>query len=98
MRSFPVIEQYRKELRAQTFERVDDAGTVKLRRNSIDAHQSSVIEGIQPPPEVEALFDMFLEERVPPHISEWYVMRYVTEQLVPAARTIGINEDNTSEV
>ncbi len=96
--SFPVIEQYRNKLRDQTFERLDDAGMVKLRRDSANAHQNSAIAGIHPPPEVKALFDMFLEERVPPHISEPYVMRYVTEQLVPSARTIGINEDINSEV
>ena len=92
MRSFPVVEGYRQELRNQSFERVDDIGMVELRRNSVDAHQSSVIEGIHPTPEVEALFTMLLEEHVPPEVSEFYVMRYVTEQLVPAARAVDIKE------
>ena len=92
MRSFPVIEGYRQELRSQSFGRVDNVGMVELRRNSADAHQSSVIEGIHPTPEVAALFTMFLEERVPPKVSELYVMRYVREQLVPAARAVDSKE------
>lgn len=84
MPSFPVIERYRAELRAMPFARLDDAAMVELRIRAADAHQSSVIEGIHPTPEVKALFDMFLEERVPPSVSAPYATRYVMEQIVPA--------------
>ena len=66
--------------------RVDDAGMVKLRRRGTNAHQSSAIEGIHPTPELEALFTMFLEERVPPDVSGPYVHRYVMERIVPQDR------------
>ena len=88
MSAFPVIEGYRAELRALSFPRVDDAGMVELRRRGAEAHHSSAIEGIHPTPELEALFDMLLEERAPPDVSGPYVDRYIMEQLVPQDRAL----------
>ena len=88
MSLFPIVDRYRAELRAKAFPRVDDAGMIELRRRGADAHQSSAIEGIHPTPELEALFAMLLEERVPPDVSGSYVHRYVMEQIVPAGRTL----------
>ncbi len=90
MPSFPVVERYRAELRALPFVRLDDAAMVELRIRSADAHQSSAIEGIHPTPEIEALFAMFLEERIPPSVSAPYATRYVMEQVVPADRAQAI--------
>ena len=90
MPSFPVVERYRAELRALPFVRLDDAARVELRICSADAHQSSAIEGIHPTPEIEALFAMFLEERVPPSVSAPPATRYVMERIVPADDTRAI--------
>ena len=87
MPAFPIVELYRTELRTLPFVRLDDAAMARLRIRSADAHQSSAIEGIYPTPEVEALFAMFLEERVPPSVSAPYVTRYVMERVVPADGT-----------
>ena len=75
MSAFPTIDRYRAELRAMPFPRVDDAGMIELCRRGSNAHQSSAIEGIRPTPELEALFTMFLDERVPPDMSGPYVHR-----------------------
>lgn len=92
MSAFPVVDRYRAELRAMPFPRVDDAGMVELRRRGADAHQSSAIEGIHPTPELEALFTMFLEERVPPDVSGPYMHRYVMERIVPQDRALAMRE------
>ena len=72
------------------FPRVDDAGMAELRRRGAEAHHSSAIEGIHPTPELEALFAMFLEERVPPDVSGPYVDRYVMERIVPWDRALAM--------
>ena len=86
MPAFPTIDRYRTELSAMPFPRVDEAGMIELRRRSADAHHSSAIEGIHPTPELEALFAMFLEERVPSDVSGPHVHRYVMERIVPQDR------------
>ena len=88
MTVFPLIEQYRAELRSQPYVRVDDAELAELRRRSDAAHHSNAIEGIHPTPELEALFAMFLEERAPPDVFGPYVDRYVMERIVPADRAL----------
>lgn len=92
MSAFPIIDRYRVELRGLPFQRVDDEGMVELRRRGADAHQSSAIEGIHPTPEMEALFTMFLEERVPLDMSGPYVMRYIMERIVPLDRALAMRE------
>lgn len=84
MAMFPVVERYRSELHAQPYVRLDDAALAELRQRSSSAHHSSAIEGIHPTPEMEALFTMFLEERVPPGVLGPYVDRFIIERIVPA--------------
>lgn len=88
MPEFPVVEHYRAELRARPYARLDDAALAELRRRSAAAHHSSAIEGIHPTPELEALFEMFLEERAPPDVSGPYVDRYIVERIVPMDRAL----------
>lgn len=88
--SFPLIERYRAELRAMTFPRLDDTQLADMRRRDAHAHHSSAIEGIHPSPELAALFDMFLEERVPPDVSDAFVDRYLDHRFGHAeARRVG---------
>ena len=83
-----IVEQYRAELRAQPYTRVDDATLAELRQRSAEGHHSNAIEGIHPTPEIVALFAMFLEERVPPDVSGPYVHRYIMERIVPMDRAL----------
>ena len=92
MSAFPIIERYRAELRAASFPRVDKAGMIELRQRGAEAHHSSAIEGIHPTPELGALFDMLLDERVPPDVSSTYVHRYIMEQIVPQDRATAMRE------
>lgn len=85
---FPIIEQYRAELRALPYTRLDDAPLAELRRSIAESHHSNAIEGIHPTPELEALFEMFLEERTPPDVLGPYVDRYVMERIVAADRAL----------
>ena len=90
MSAFPLIEQYRTELRAQPYVRVDDAALAELRQRSAEADHSSAIEGIYPTPELQALFAMFLEERASPDVFGPYVDRYIEERIVPVDRAPAI--------
>ena len=92
MSAFPIVDRYRSELRALPFGRANDEEMVELRQRGADGHWSNAIEGIHPTPEVEALFAMFLEERVPPDVSGPYVLRYVMERIVPADRALAMRE------
>lgn len=87
MSVFPVVEQYRAELRARPYARLDDQEVADLRQRSAEAHHSNAIEGIHPTPELAALFAMFLEERAPPDVFGPLVDRYILERIVPADRT-----------
>ena len=92
MSAFPLIEQYRTELRARPYVRVDDAALAELRQRSAEADHSNAIEGIYPTPELQALFAMFLEERAPPDVFGPYVGRYIEERIVLADRTLATAE------
>ena len=81
-----IVEQYRAELRARSYTRVDDATLTELRQRTAEGHHSNAIEGIHPTPELMALFAMFLDERAPPDVSGPYVQRYIMERIVPAAQ------------
>jgi hypothetical protein len=85
---FPIIEQYRAELRDLPYARLGDAELAELRQRSAEAHHSNAIEGIHPTPELEALFAMFVEERAPPDVLGLYVDRYVMERIVAADRAL----------
>ena len=86
-----IVEQYRAELRAQAYARVDDATLAELRQRTAEAHHSNAIEGIHPTPELLGLFAMFLEERAPPDVSGPYVERYIMEQIVPQDRALAMD-------
>ena len=88
MTVFPLIEQYRAELRAQPYARLDDAALAEMRRSFANSHHSNAIEGIHPTPELEALFAMFVEERTPSDVLGPYVDRYIWDRIVPADRAL----------
>jgi len=79
---FPVIERYRAELLASGFVPLDDAALEELRQAEAEMHHSNAIEGIHPSPETAALFEMLLEIRVPPDVSQPFVKRYLKERIV----------------
>jgi hypothetical protein len=79
---FQIVEQYRAELLAAGFTPLDDAELERVRRAWAEMHHSNAIEGIAPRPETVALYDMFLELRVPPAISRPVIERYMRERVV----------------
>ena len=79
---FPVIEQYRAELLASGFVPLNDTELAHVRQAWAEMHHSNAIEGIHPRPETVALFDMFLEIRVPTAVSRLFVERYMRERIV----------------
>ena len=88
--SFPLIERYRAELRAMPLPRLDDAQLADMRRRDAHAHHSSAIEDVHPSPELAALFDLFLEERVPAEVSRAFVTRFFDDRDErQAARRVG---------
>ena len=48
----------------------------------------AVIEGVHPTPELEALFRMFVEEGVPPAVSDQFVDRYVAEHVLASTKAL----------
>lgn len=84
MTAFQIVEQYRAELRAQPYARLDAAALSELRRAIAASHHSNAIEGIRPTPELEALFAMFVEERTPSHVLGPCVDRYIRERVIAA--------------
>lgn len=80
MTVFPMIEGYRRELRAMTFARLDAAGREGLQRSYEISHHSNAIEGVHPTPEAAALLRMFVEEGVPTAVSDPFVLRYLRER------------------
>ena len=92
MSAFPIIDRYRAELRAKPFARLDDQALAEIRRRYESAHHSNAIEDIHPTPELKALFEMLLDERVPTDVSGPYVTRYIWERIVPADREAVLRE------
>lgn len=81
MTIFPAVEAYRAELRAQDFEPLGDHQLDEMRDRYRHAHFSNAIEGIQPTPELTALFQMFVEERAPADVHGPFVDRWLRERL-----------------
>ena len=79
---FPRVEAFRRELRALPFARLNDAKLADLRARLLVGHHNNAIEGIEPSPELAALFAMFLQERAPLAVSEPFLDRYVQDVLV----------------
>ncbi len=82
---FAVIEGYRRELRALPFMRLDAEQRDELDSRYRSMHHSNAIEGVHPTPELEALCRMFVEEGVPPAVSDQFVDRYVAERVAAEA-------------
>ena len=79
---FPRVESLRRELRALPFVRLDDAELSHLRARLLVGHHNNAIEGIEPSPEMAALFAMFLQERAPLPVSEPFLDCYIRNVLV----------------
>jgi hypothetical protein len=73
---FPRVESFRRKLRALPFPRLNDAELAHLRARLLVGHHNNAIEGIDPSPELAALFAMFLQERAPLPVSESFVDRF----------------------
>lgn len=85
MFAFPLIEQYRAEVRRTPYTPLTDAELVRQDSDDRGAVQSLATEGLYGTPEIEALFAMLREERAPSELAVDTVLRYVRERLVPAA-------------
>jgi hypothetical protein len=79
---FPRVETLRRELHALPFVRLNDAELSHLRVRILVGHHNNAIEGIEPSPEMAALFEMFLQERAPFTVSEPFLDRYIRDVLV----------------
>jgi hypothetical protein len=79
---FPRVEALRQALRSLRFVRLDDAELSHLRARLLVGHHNNAIEGIEPSPQMAALFAMFLQERAPLTVSEPFLDRYIREVLV----------------
>lgn len=78
---FPLVEELRGELRAAAFPRLSDPELARLRARLAKGHHNNAIEGIDPSPEMAALFEMFLQERAPLAVSEPYLDRFIAARL-----------------
>lgn len=76
------VETLRQKLRALLFVRLDDAELAHLRARLLIGHHNNAIEGIEPSPEMAALFEMFSQERAPLTVSEPFLDRYIQDVLV----------------
>jgi len=77
MPPFPLVEELRRDLHAATFARLTDGEVSDLRARLFAGHHNNAIEGIDPSPEMVALFEMFLQERAPMAVSEPYLDRFI---------------------
>ena len=82
MTVFPVIEGYRRELRAMSFPRLGGAERAELDRCYASMHHSNAIEGVHPTSELKALFQMFVDEAVPPAVSDAFLDHYIRESII----------------
>jgi len=78
---YHIVEQYRSQLLATGFTPLGDTELEALRAAEAEMHHSNAIEGIAPSPEMAALFEMFLEIRVPPEVSDPVFNRYVRDRV-----------------
>ena len=78
---FPRVERYRKELRSRVFRQMSDLELAQVAAIYRSPEYREMI-GAYPSSETVALLEMFLTERVPPDVSEEFIMRYVVEEVV----------------
>ena len=82
----PRVEVLRQELRSLPFVRLSDAELAHLRARLLVGYHNNAIEGIEPSPELAALFEMFLQKRAPLPASEPFVDRFFQPQSSSNAR------------
>ena len=80
--AFAYVEALQRELHALPFVRLNDGELAHLRTRLRVGHHNNAIEGIEPSPELAALFEMFLQERAPLTVSEPFLDRYIQDRLL----------------
>ncbi len=78
--AFPLVDGYRAELRAASFERLSATDAIRMEERFAVSHRSNAMEDIHPSPEMKALLDLFVEERVPLPLALEYVRRFMREE------------------
>ncbi len=79
-RTFPLVDAYRAELRAASFERLSAAEAARIKERFSVSHRSNAMADVHPSPEMKALLDLFVEERVPLSLARSYILRFVREE------------------
>jgi hypothetical protein len=75
------IEQYRAELQRQHYTPLGRNDLMNLQKLYRSQHYRE-LTGIGSWPEVIEMLEMFIEEKVPPDVSERFILRYVNDELV----------------
>lgn len=83
--SFPLVERYRAELQASDYARLSADDTMRMKHRFALSHHSNAIEDVHPSPKLFALFEMFVQERVPVSVAQGYVSRFMKDEDEPAA-------------
>ncbi len=73
------LERLRADIQAANFKRLSNDEAIALQRQYSAAHRARVERGDIPPTSLIALFALFVEEKVPPHISAHYVENFLKE-------------------
>jgi hypothetical protein len=84
--AFPVIEEYRAIIRGMDFERITDQEAAEAKWDYDQAAHSGRLEGYVRPPEMQALFDLIIEERVPQDVAEVIFDRYAQDHVIKRTR------------
>ena len=85
--SYELIELYRAELRSKEYLRISNAEAGQAKWDCDQAAHSGRIEGLERPPEMQALFDMIVAERVPEDLAEVYFDRYAETRFAKRAKS-----------
>ena len=73
------LDKLRADIQAADFKRLSNDEAIALQRQYSAAHRASVERGDIPPTALVALFALFVEEKVPPHISQGYVDNFLNQ-------------------
>ena len=82
-RTFPLVNAYRAELRAASFERLSPAEAARMEERFAVSHRSNAMADVHPSPEMKALLDLFVRERVPLSLAREYILRFIREEDTP---------------
>ena len=80
--SYDLIELYRAELRSMEYFRMSNAEAAQAKWDYDQAAHSGRIEGLERPPEMQALFDLVVEERLPQDLAERFFDRYAEDRFL----------------